>query len=151
MFHFPSMLPVLSSLSLDSWQPVKRRYNSQTAVYLKLVWASAHRMASSHPETHLLSNFFCWYWWKSFKRMTHWKFAVSVFKGFLGLGWGYYYWFLPTSRITLRPRKFIFSKSLYLNISSSPGKVLHLVLRISFNFLYHPLPSLMVEPLLCRS
>ena len=129
MFHFPSMLPVLSSLSLDSWQPVKRRYNSQTAVYLKLVWASAHRMASSHPETHLLSNF----------------------KGFLGLGWGYYYWFLPTSRITLRPRKFIFSKSLYLNISSSPGKVLHLVLRISFNFLYHPLPSLVVEPLLCWS
>ena len=58
MFYFPPMLPVFSSLSLDSWQPVKRRYNSQTAVYLKLVWASAHRMASSHPETHLLSNFF---------------------------------------------------------------------------------------------
>ena len=70
MFYFPPMLPVFSTLSLDSWQPVKRRYNFQTAVYLKLVWASAHRIASSHPETHLLSNFFCWYWWKSSERMT---------------------------------------------------------------------------------
>ena len=111
MFYFPPMLPVFSSLSLDSWQPVKRRYNSQTAVYLKLVWASAHRMASSHPETHLLSNFFCWYWWKG-ERMTHWKVCGFSVLGrccvFLGV-WDGAIGFL-TSRISLRPKKLMFSK-----------------------------------------